>query len=88
MFDSLHLCDGNTHRWTVLRFSFIYKILKLHMIKQEIFRWNNTIMDEISNFLQRGNKKIVNIQLVKDFDAVVRGVNYLVFYEEDADFTF
>ena len=40
------------------------------MIKQEIFRWNDTIMDEINNFLQRGNKKIVNIQVVKDFDAV------------------
>ena len=58
------------------------------MIKQEIFRWNNTIMDEINNFLQRGNKKIVNIQVVKDFDAMVTGVNYIVFYEEDADFTF
>ncbi|WP_458719583.1 hypothetical protein [Candidatus Nitrosocosmicus sp. R] len=58
------------------------------MIKQEIFRWNNTIMDEINNFLQRGNKKIVNIQIVKDFDAMVTGVNYIVFYEEDADFTF
>ena len=46
------------------------------MIKQEIFRWNNTIMDEINNFLQRGNKKIINIQVVKDFDAVVTGVNY------------
>jgi len=45
------------------------------MIKQEIFRWNNTIMGEINNFLQRGNKKIVNIQVVKDFDAVVTGVN-------------
>jgi hypothetical protein len=58
------------------------------MIKQEIFRWNNTIMDEINNFLQRGNKKIINIQVVKDFDAVVTGVNYIVFYEEDANFTF
>ena len=58
------------------------------MIKQEIFRWNNTIMDEINNFLQRGNKKIINIQVVKDFDAMVTGVNYIVFYEEDADFTF
>ena len=45
-------------------------------------------MDEINNFLQRGNKKIVNIQIVKDFDAMVTGVNYKVFYEEDADFTF
>ena len=58
------------------------------MIKQEIFRWNNTIMDEINNFLQRGNKKIINIQVVKDFDAVVTGVNYIVFYEEDTNFTF
>ena len=58
------------------------------MIKQEIFRWNNTIMDEINNFLQRGNKKIVNIQVVKDFDAMVTGINYIIFYEEDADFTF
>ena len=72
----------------ILRLSFIYKILKIHMIKQEIFRWNNTIMDEINNFLQRGNKKIINIQVVKDFDAVVTGVNYIVFYEEGADFTF
>ena len=46
------------------------------MIKQEIFRWNNTIMDEINNFLQRGNKKIINIQVVKDIDAGVTGVNY------------
>ena len=46
------------------------------MIKQEIFRWNNTIVDEINNFLQRGNKKIINIQVVKDFDVVVTSVNY------------
>jgi hypothetical protein len=26
--------------------------------------------------------------VVKDFDAVVTGVNYIVFYEEGADFTF
>jgi hypothetical protein len=58
------------------------------MIKQEIFRWNNTIMDEINNFLQRGNKKVVNSQVVKDFDAMVNGVNYIVFYEEDANLTF
>lgn len=58
------------------------------MIKQEIFRWNNTIMDEINNFLQRGNRKIINIQVVKDFDTVLTGVNYIVFYEEGADFTF
>jgi len=45
-------------------------------------------MDEINNFLQRGNKKIINIQVVKDFDAVVTGVNYIVFYEEDTNFTF
>jgi hypothetical protein len=45
-------------------------------------------MDEINNFLQRGNKKIINIQVVKDFDAVVTGVNYIVFYEEDANFKF
>lgn len=58
------------------------------MIKQEIFRWSNTIMDEINNFLQRGNRKIVNIQVVKDFDTEVTGVNYLVFYEEGPEFTF
>jgi hypothetical protein len=45
-------------------------------------------MDEINNFLQRGNKKIINIQVVKDFDAVVTGVNYIVFFEEGTDFTF
>jgi hypothetical protein len=58
------------------------------MIKQEIFRWNNTIMDEINNFIQRGNRKIINIQVVKDFDSEVTGVNYIVFYEEGAEFTF
>ena len=58
------------------------------MIKQEIFRWNNTIMDEINNFLQRGNRKIVNIQVVKDFDTELTGVNYIVFYEEGPEFTF
>ena len=42
----------------------------------------------IDNFLERGNRKIVNIQVVKDFDAVVTGVNYIVFYEEGVDFTF
>jgi hypothetical protein len=36
----------------------------------------------------KGNKKIINIQVVKDIDAGVTGVNYIVFYEEDADFTF
>ncbi|WP_458721704.1 hypothetical protein [Candidatus Nitrosocosmicus sp. R] len=71
-----------------MRSSFIYKILKIHMIKQEIFQWNDTIMDEINNFLQRGNKKIINIQVVKDFDAGVTGVNYIVFYDEGVDFTF
>ncbi len=45
-------------------------------------------MDEINNFLQRGNKKIINIQVVKDIDAGVTGVNYIVFYEEGPDFTF
>ncbi len=70
-----------------LRFSFICKILKISMIKQEIFRWNNTIMDEINNFLQIENRKIINIQIVKDFDAVVTGVNYIVFYEEGYEFT-
>jgi hypothetical protein len=45
-------------------------------------------MDEINNFLQRGNRKIINIQVVKDFDTVLTGVNYIVFYEEGADFTF
>jgi hypothetical protein len=58
------------------------------MIKQEIFRWNNTIMDEINNFIQRGNRKIINIQVVKDFDSEVTGVNYIVFYEEGPEFTF
>lgn len=72
----------------VMRSNFICKMLKIHMIKQEIFRWNNTIMDEINNFLQRGNKKIINIQVVKDFDALMTGVNYIVFYDEGADFTF
>lgn len=62
-----------------MRSNFICKLLKIHMIKQEIFRWNNTIMDEINNFLQRGNKKIINIQVVKDFDALMTGVNYIVF---------
>jgi hypothetical protein len=58
------------------------------MIKQEIFKWNNTIMNEINNFLQRENRKIINIQVVKDFDAEVTGVNYIVFYEEGPEFTF
>ena len=58
------------------------------MIKQEIFRWNDTIMDEINNFLQRGNRKIVNIQVVKDIDAGVTGVINIFFYEDGADFTF
>ncbi len=61
---------------------------KTLVIKQEIFRWNITIMDEINNFLQRGNRKIVNIQVVKDIDTGVTGINYIVFYEEGADFTF
>ena len=58
------------------------------MLKQEIFRWSNTIMSEINNFLDRGNRKIVNIQVVKDFDTELNGVNYIVFYEEGADITF
>ncbi len=58
------------------------------MLKQEIFRWSNTIMSEINNFLYRGNRKIVNIQVVKDFDTELAGVNYIVFYEEGADITF
>lgn len=58
------------------------------MIKQEIFRWNSTIMNEINNFLERGNRKIINIQVVKDFDTEVTGVNYIVFYEEGTDLTF
>ena len=45
-------------------------------------------MDKINNFLQRGNRKIGNIQAVKDIDTGVTGVNYIVFYEEGADFTF
>ncbi|HEX5187362.1 MAG TPA: hypothetical protein VFV86_10775 [Nitrososphaeraceae archaeon] len=45
-------------------------------------------MSEINNFLERGNKKIVNIQVVKDFDPMVTGVNYIVFYEDDANFAF
>ena len=71
-----------------LRSSFIYKIHKVPVIKQEIFRLNNPIMDEINNFLQRGNRRIVNIRVVKDIDAGVTGVNYKVFYEVGADFTF
>jgi hypothetical protein len=78
----------NIHCWIVLRFSFIREILKKSVIKQEIFRWNNTIMNEINNFLQRGNRNIINIQIVKDFDTVVTGVNYIVFYEEGPEFTF
>ena len=58
------------------------------MIKQEIFRWNSTIMNEINNFLERGNRKIINIQVVKDFDTELTGVNYIVFYEEGTDLTF
>ncbi|HKR74017.1 MAG TPA: hypothetical protein VJR94_07890 [Candidatus Nitrosocosmicus sp.] len=58
------------------------------MIKQEIFRWSNTIMEEITNFLERENRKIVNIQVVKDFDTEVTGVNYIVFYEEGPNITF
>ena len=64
------------------------KILKILVIKQEIFRWNSTIMNEINNFLERGNRKIINIQVVKDFDTEVTGVNYIVFYEEGTDLTF
>jgi len=71
-----------------LGFSYTYKILKIHVIKQKIFRWNNTIMDEINYFLQTGNKKIVNIQVVKDIDAGVTGVINIFFYEDGADFTF
>lgn len=58
------------------------------MIKQQIFRWNSTIMNEINNFLQRENRKIINIQVVKDFDTEVTGVNYIVFYEEGPEFAF
>lgn len=58
------------------------------MLKQEIFRWSNTIMEEISNFLERENRKIVNIQVVKDFDTELTGVNYIVFYEEGPNITF
>lgn len=64
------------------------KILKIVVLKQEIFRWSNTIMSEINNFLERGNRKIVNIQVVKDFDTELNGVNYIVFYEEGVDITF
>ena len=64
------------------------KILKILVLKQEIFRWSNTIMSEINNFLDRGNRKIVNIQVVKDFDTELTGVNYIVFYEEGAPITF
>jgi hypothetical protein len=70
------------------RFSFIYLIFRISMIKQEIFRWSNTIMNEINNFLQRENRKVINIQVVKDFDTEVTGVNYIVFYEEGPEFTF
>ena len=64
------------------------KILKIVVLKQEIFRWSNTIMSEINNFLERGNRKIVNVQVVKDFDTELNGVNYIVFYEEGVDITF
>jgi len=47
-----------------------------------------TIMNEINNFLQRGNRKIINIQAVKDFDSEVTGVNYIVLYEEGPEFIF
>jgi hypothetical protein len=45
-------------------------------------------MNEINNFLERENRKIINIQVVKDFDTEVTEVNYIVFYEEGADITF
>ena len=45
-------------------------------------------MNEINNFLQRENRKVINIQIVKDFDTEVTGVNYIVFYEEDPEFRF
>ena len=45
-------------------------------------------MEEVNNFLERGNRKIVNIQVVKDFDSEVTGVNYIVFYEEGANIAF
>ncbi|MGD9673102.1 MAG: hypothetical protein AB7U98_06445 [Candidatus Nitrosocosmicus sp.] len=45
-------------------------------------------MEEISNFLERENRKIVNIQVVKDFDTELTGVNYIVFYEEGTNITF
>ena len=45
-------------------------------------------MDEINYFLQTGNKKIVNIQVVKDIDAGVTVVINIFFYEDGADFTF
>ena len=64
------------------------KILKTVVLKQAVFRWSNSIMSEINNFLERGNRKIVNIQVVKDFDIELNGVNYIVFYEEGADITF
>ncbi len=63
-------------------------MLKILVIKQQIFRWNNTIMEEVNNFLERGNRKIINIQVVKDFDSEVTGVNYIVFYEEGANIAF
>ncbi len=45
-------------------------------------------MEEVNNFLERGNRKIINIQVVKDFDSEVTGVNYIVFYEEGANIAF
>lgn len=45
-------------------------------------------MNEINNFLQRENRKVINIQVVKDFDTEVTDVNYIVFYEEGPEFTF
>jgi hypothetical protein len=74
-----------SNKFTIVLYN---KILKILVLKQEIFRWNNTIMNEITNFLERGNRKIVNIQVVKDFDTELTGVNYIVFYEEGADLTF
>jgi len=74
-----------SHKFAIVLYN---KILKILVLKQEIFRWNNNIMNEITNFLERGTRKIFNIQVVKDFDTELTGVNYIVFYEEGADLTF
>jgi hypothetical protein len=45
-------------------------------------------MDEINNFFQRRNKKIINIQVMKDFDTKVTGVNYSHYLKKLLNFRF